>query len=96
MDRIGHKWSLLFLIIRVPADMLIMTKGYGEERDDTLFCDSSVYTFLLYFTKFYLCVPDSADIIKLPEEMKDAQRRLRSGSLLFCCVRRRMMAVKRD
>ena len=76
--------------------MLIMTKGYGKERDDTLFCDSSVYTFLLYFTKFYLCVPDSADIIKLPEEMKDVQRRLRSGSLLFCCVRRRMMAVKRD
>ena len=55
-----------------------------------------VYTFLLYFTKFYLCLPDSADIIKLPEEMKDVQRRLRSGSLLFCCVGRRMMAVKRD
>lgn len=28
--------------------------------------------------------------------MKDVQRRLRSGSLLFCCVGRRMMAVRKD
>lgn len=53
MDRIGHKWSLLFLIIRVPADMLIISERYGKERESTLFCDSSVYTFLLNYTLFY-------------------------------------------
>ena len=49
MDKTGHEWSLLFLIIRVPADMLILSGRNGEERVNALFC----FLCLHFFTIFY-------------------------------------------
>ena len=70
MDKTGHEWSLLFLIVCDPADMLILPKRNGEERMNALFCFRCLHFFyyvLLFFTKFYLRVRDSADRIILVE-----------------------------
>ncbi len=59
MDKTGHEWSLLFLIIRDPADMLILSGRNGEERVNALFCFRCLhfftifYCFLLSFTCVY-------------------------------------------
>lgn len=49
MDKTGHEWSLLFLIICDSADMLILSGRIGEERVNALFC----FLCLHFFTIFY-------------------------------------------
>lgn len=49
MDNIGHEWSLLFLIVCDPVDMLILSGRNREELMNALFC----FLCLHFFTIFY-------------------------------------------
>ena len=59
MDKTGHEWSLLFLIVCDSADMLILSGRNGEEWVNALFCYQCLhfltifYCFLLSFTCVY-------------------------------------------
>ena len=59
MDKTGHEWSLLFLIVCDSADMLILSGRNGEERVNALLCFLCLhfltifYCFLLSFTCVY-------------------------------------------
>ena len=68
MDKTGHEWSLLFLIVCDSADMLILSGWNGEEREKRsfLFPLFTLFYYLLhFFTKFYLRIGNSADRIIL-------------------------------
>ena len=70
MDKTGHEWSLLFLIVCESADMLILSGRNGEEREKRSFLFPLFTLFdylLLFFTKFYLRVRGPADSIILVE-----------------------------
>ena len=99
VDVFGHFWSWMvyFVLENTWSGWYAynIRRVWGRAWWHALFITLFYYN-LLNFTIFYLNIPDPADIIKLPKEMKDAQRRLRWSSLLFCCVGRRLMALRRD
>ena len=64
---------------------LYCPKGVGKEREKRSFFVNRTVP----YSNVQLCTGGSGDIIKLPEGMKDDQRRLRKRSLLFCWERRR-------